>query len=234
MSALVQARGLALPGRLQPTDLTLEAGQFTCLIGPNGGGKTSLLHALAGIGSPQGQVTIAGTDPRGLHPHRRQHLLGYLSASRDLKWPLTAAAMIALGLPPDIDAADPIRFLELETLLERRIDRLSTGERSRVLIARAMAASPRLLLLDEPTANLDPRWQLKLIAELKARIRSSGQALLMAVHDLDTASACADRLLIMSGGRIVADGDPAEILSGPDIPAVFGIEKTAQGWRPVA
>ena len=99
MSALVQAAGLALPGRLGETALTLEAGELTCLVGPNGSGKTSLLHALAGIGGPSGSVLIDGSDPRGLPPGRRQLLYSYLPASRDISWPLTAQDLIALGSP---------------------------------------------------------------------------------------------------------------------------------------
>jgi iron complex transport system ATP-binding protein len=232
MSALLTASRLAMPGRLAETSLALDAGQLTCLIGPNGSGKTSLLHALAGIGTATGEVRIEGIDPRGLRPGRRQRLFSYLSASRDIKWPLKAADLVALGLPDGCDVGEIASALELGGMMDRRVDQLSTGERSRVLIARALAADPRVLLLDEPIANLDPLWQLKLMDYLRHVARTGNKAVLLAVHDLEAARSYADRLIIMNGGRIEADGDPQALLEGPDIPAVFGIERSEGGWRP--
>ena len=227
MSLLV-AEHLALPGRLHETDLRLEGGTLTCLIGPNGSGKTSLLHALAGIGA-SGRVRIDGVDPHTLGPGQRQRLLSFLPASRDVKWPLAARDLIALGGGgPSEEVYDD---LELAALADRRVDRLSTGERSRVLIARALVSRPRLLLLDEPVANLDPLWQLKLMDYLRAQVRSQGQAALVAMHDLELARLYADRLIIMQAGRIVADGEPDALMKGADIPAVFGIERAGSGWR---
>ena len=234
MSALLHASGLSLPGRLHETDLRLEAGTLTCLIGPNGSGKTSLLHAVAGIGRPQGTVAMDGTDPRRLAPGQRQRLFSYLPASRDAAWPLTARDLIRLGGDCSEERIEEILGdLELELFADRRIDHMSTGERSRVLIARALVASPRLLLLDEPAANLDPLWQLRLMDYLRRLARTGEQAMLVAVHDLELARAYADRLIVMSGGRIAADGDANALLSGPHMPRVFGIEYGSGGWRPV-
>jgi iron complex transport system ATP-binding protein len=111
---------------------------------------------------------------------------------------------------------------------------MSTGERSRVLIARALAARPRLLLLDEPASNLDPLWQLRLMDLLRAEAQANGQAVLMAVHDLELARHHADRLIVMSEGRIAADGESETVLDGTVVPAVFGIERVDGRWRPVA
>ncbi len=96
MSLLV-ARDLAIAGRLEPTALDLAGAQLTCLIGPNGSGKTSLLHALAGIGRARGTVRVGGIDPATVGPDARQRLLTFLPASRDVKWPLKAADLIAMG-----------------------------------------------------------------------------------------------------------------------------------------
>ena len=230
MSLLV-ATGLCIPGRLNETSLTIEAGTLTCLIGPNGSGKTSLLHAIAGIGSPEGRVHIDGVDSHRVGPAKRQHLLTYLPASRDIKWPLGARDLIRLGGEEDIEPV--LAELELEPFAGRRIDQLSTGERARVLLARALAPRPKLLLLDEPVTNLDPLWQLKLMERLRTLTRGSGRAVLMASHDLDLAARFADRLIVMDEGRTVADGGP-EILDGPHIRAVFGIEKRGSAWWPAA
>jgi iron complex transport system ATP-binding protein len=226
----VQAIGLSLKRRLEETDLHLASGALTCLIGPNGSGKTSLLHAVAGVGRPGGRVLIDGIDPRTVAPVRRAALLGFLPASRDVKWPLTARDLIRLG-GGGANMDDLLSALELAELADRRVDRLSTGERSRVLIARVLAPRPRLLLLDEPVANLDPLWQLRLMDHLRVLCRSDGCAVLVALHDLDLAARYADRLIIMEGRRIVADGAPELLLAGPAMREVFGVERFEGSWR---
>jgi iron complex transport system ATP-binding protein len=236
MTASLDAKALSLSGRLQPTDLSLAAGDLACIVGPNGAGKTSLLHAIAGIGRPGGSVRVEGKDPTALAPDARKALLAYLPASRDLPWPVRAGDVIRLGLPPresEDDLRNVLDALELAPLLDRRVDQLSTGERSRILIARALAPAPRLLLLDEPVANLDPYWQLRLMELLRERARESGCGLLLALHDLDLAARFADRLIVVAGGALAADGPPAAVLAGDVIREVFGIERSAGEWRPV-
>ena len=98
---------------------------------------------------------------------------------------------------------------------------------------RAISTRPKLLLLDEPVANLDPLWQLRLMDYLRNLARTEGSALLVAMHDLELARIYADRLIIMQDGAIAADGESAELLDGPHIPAIFGIEKKDGAWRPV-
>lgn len=231
MTALVEASGIALAGRLEPTEVSFAAGELACLVGPNGSGKTSLLHALAGIGQPCGKLRIEGIDPWRAPPAQRRRLVSYLPASRDVKWPLTASDVIALGGGNPASTSSLLSRLGIADMAERRVDRMSTGERSRVLIARALAPRARLLLLDEPVANLDPLWQLRLMEQLRADTRSAGQVMLVAMHDLDLAARCADRLIVMRNGKIVADGDPAGLIVGPVIESVFGIRRIAGSWR---
>jgi iron complex transport system ATP-binding protein len=231
VSELLDARALRIAGRLEPTDLAMAKPQFLCLVGPNGSGKTSLLHALAGIGAAEGEVRIDGRDPARLERDARKRLLAFLPASRDIGWPVTGRSLVGLGLPsdaPDEEAAWALAALGAETLAERRVDRLSTGERSRILIARALAPRPRLLLLDEPVANLDPQWQLRLMERLRALSRN--QAVIAAMHDLDLAARFADRMLIMDEGRVIADAPPDALIDGPEIRRVFGIERSGNAW----
>ncbi len=227
MSRLV-ATGLSIARRLAETSLTIEPGTLTCLIGPNGSGKTSLLHALAEVASPRGEVRIDDIDPRRASPAERPRLLTFLPASRDIKWPVKAADLIRLGGEDDIEAI--LAELELEFLADRRVDQLSTGERARVLIARALAPRPRILLLDEPVANLDPLWQIKVMEHLRGVVRG-GRTVLTAAHDLDLADRYADRLIVMDGGRIHSDGDK-RLLDGPEIAEVFGVERREGAWQP--
>ena len=218
---MLTASGLTLPHRLFDASLSLAEGELVCLIGPNGSGKTSLLHALAGIGGRPGMVSLDGGDPRRLGPALRPRAFTYLPAARDLPWPLLARDLIALG-GGDAD----LPALALAPLLDRRVDTLSTGERSRVLIARALAPRPKLLLLDEPTANLDPLWQIRLMELVRAEIATGGRAALVAIHDLDAAEHYADRVIVMNEGRIVAEGMA-------EIPAIFGVAKVDGRWEAI-
>jgi iron complex transport system ATP-binding protein len=225
---LLEARGLALAGRLAPTDLRVQSPQLVCLVGPNGSGKTSLLHALARIGGPEGEVRIAGEDPGRLPPALRKRRIAYFPASRDIAWPMAARDVVRLGSSDGAEEA--LDLLDLLELADRRMDRLSTGERSRVLIARALAQRSTLMLLDEPTANLDPAWQIRLMQRL--REASARSLVVAALHDLDLAARHADRLIVMDKGRVAADGLPAALLAGAEVTRVFGVERGPDGaWR---
>ena len=231
MTPAIEARGVAIDGRLHPTDLDVAAGSLVALIGPNGSGKTSLLRALAGIAG-RGTVTIAGEDLGAAPPARRPHLLALLPASRDLAWPIRVREVIALGLP----SGDPRRVerlideLELGPLADRPANQLSTGERARVLLARALAPSPRLLLLDEPLSNLDPYWVLRILDLIGETVRATGCAALVSLHDIDRVDAF-DRVLLADRGRIIADRPPGDMLASNELSRSFRIERKAAGWR---
>ncbi|HEX8511535.1 MAG TPA: ABC transporter ATP-binding protein, partial [Allosphingosinicella sp.] len=232
MTALLWAGKVGLPGRLGPVDFGMETAELVCLVGPNGSGKTSLLHALARIGRPSGEVRIDGLRPEALAPAERRRLLSYLPASRDVAWPLSVRDVVRLGAD-QAQSAEAIAALDLDAFALRRVDRLSTGERSRVLIARALAPRPLLLLLDEPVANLDPLWQLRLMEHLREAVRN-GQGAIVAMHDLDLAARFADRLVLMDQGAIVADGEPGAVLGSARLEAVFGIRRVEGEWRPLS
>lgn len=228
MTPRVEARGLALAGRLAPTDLVAEVGEMVALVGPNGGGKTSLLRALARVEDAAGTVRIDGEDVDSATEARRARLLAFLPASRDIAWPIRVRDIVALGGAEAKRVDGLLDQLALTALSDRPIGSLSTGERTRALLARAIAARPRLLLLDEPLAHLDPYWALRILDLLAAQARG-GAAVLVALHDLQPLDRF-DRLLLIDGGKVVGDGQP-EMLRG-DVAALFGVEPDpGGGWR---
>lgn len=234
MNAGLRARGLALRARLDPTDLELAAGSLTALIGPNGAGKTSLLHAIAGVGRPAGDVFVGGRPLGEVTRAARAAMLGYVPASRELAWPIAVRAFVALtARQASVGAMEAmLDALDLASLAERPVDTLSTGERTRVLLARALLPEPEVLLLDEPFANLDPLWQLRLAALLRAKA-GAGMTILFSAHDLDLAGGLAERVLIVDRGRVVASGRFDDLHE--EIENVFGVRRGEDvAWEAVA
>ena len=232
MTPLLEAYGVAIEGRLEPADLRCGAGEMVAVVGPNGAGKTSLLRALAGIELDRGSVDIAGERIATAPPTRRMRLLSFLPATRTLIWPISARDVIALGLPaPDIQRTEElIDLLELRRLADRPVNRLSTGERSRVLLARALAARPRVLLLDEPLSNLDPYWVLRTLQVLRETASRDRCVVLASLHDLAQLHAF-DRALLIDDGRIVAEAGPADILRNSAFSRAFRVERAGDRWR---
>ena len=230
MTSLV-AHGVALDARLEPTDLTVRSGELVAVIGPNGGGKTSLLRALARVEHAAGRVEIDGEDIDQAPEARRRRLLAFLPASRDIGWPIAARDVLALGLAvPDAERIDALlEWFELERLADRPVNRLSTGECARVLMARALAARPRVLLLDEPLSNLDPYWVVRFIEQFRS-LASGGQMLLVAIHDLAVIERF-DRVLLVADGRIQTDETPARLLASERFEEIFRICRTDVGWK---
>ncbi len=228
MTSLI-ARQVAIEGRLQPTDVEVTAGEMVALIGPNGGGKTSLLRALARIESAGGEVLIDGESVDATPPPRRRRLLSFLPASRDITWPISVRDVIALGLDrPDDERIDSlISQFELESLAGRPVNRLSTGERARVLTARAFAARPSALLLDEPLSNLDPYWVLRFL-DLFRMSANGGQMVLVALHDLSLLPHF-DRALLIADGRVQMDEEPVDLMDSERFADIFRIRANADG-----
>lgn len=240
MSGILQASGLAvtLGGRsvLSGVDVAAGPGELVGLLGPNGAGKTTLLRALAGLLAPQaGSVTLDGMPLSGIPPAALARRLAYLASGDDCRWPLAAEALVALGRLPHrtpwsrLSAADmaaieaAMRFAGVLDLTGRPVTQLSGGERARVLLARALAGDPALLLADEPVAGLDPGHQLDVMA-LLARRAAAGGTVIVALHDLALAARFCTRLILLAGGRVLADGVPAAVLMPGNLRAAYGIE----------
>lgn len=231
LTVLLSVRDVALQGRLERTSFEVSAGSMTAVIGPNGSGKTSLLRALAGVECSSGKVLVAGEDIYRAQPARRRQLVSFLPASREVVWPIAVEDIIALGLPaPDAARASKLMHeLDLDQLRNRAIDRLSTGERARALLARALAGRSRVLLLDEPLSNLDPYHVLNTLRVLR-QATSEGAAALVSVHDLSTLSAF-DHVLLMSRGKAIPGETGRDILTSREFRSAFRVRPAGAGWQ---
>jgi thiamine transport system ATP-binding protein len=201
-------------------DLTLPDGSVLAVLGPSGSGKSSLLRAIAGlepVGS--GTVTWDGVDLRGTPTHKRGFALMFQDGQ--LFNHLTVARNVGyaprLRRAPDIgrQVQELLELVGLEGYADRLPSTLSGGERQRVALARSLAAEPRLLLLDEPLSALDAGLRERLAADLGAILRRAGTTALMVTHDHDEAYAVADRLVVMRSGRVVQEGQIAELWAHP-------------------
>ncbi|MGL6278200.1 MAG: ATP-binding cassette domain-containing protein [Gaiella sp.] len=194
-------------------DLRVRAGETVVLVGPNGSGKTTLLNVVAGLRPPtSGSVRVGGAPP-GSRAARRQVALVPDQPAGFEELTVTEQARLLVALAGSESRADETALaeLELEPLADARLGTLSRGQRRRAALAAALAAAPRLLLVDEATATLDRGAVALLVGLLRRRARAGGAALL-ATHDLAFAQAVADRAVLLDDGRIVADG-PVSTLS---------------------
>lgn len=227
MTALVEAT-VSIAGRLERTRVLLEQGTMTALVGPNGGGKTSLLRALAQVEEAGGEVKVGGERLCDAPPNRRSQLVGFLPASRDLAWPISVRDLLRLGLPHGAPVDTTLEELELTGLAGRRVDRLSTGERSRALIGRLLAAAPCLLLLDEPLSNLDPYWVRRLAGSFRDHVEAHRSTALISLHDFSLLKHF-DRVVAVASGGVAFDGRPDAFLEGAMFERIFRISPAAAG-----
>jgi len=231
---------------LRGASLTLRAGELVAVLGPNGAGKTSLLRAMLGLTDlTDGSARLDGLECARLSAAERARKVSYLPQRRPLAWPNTVRDIVALGrfahgaalgrLSSEDSAAveDALTACDLNTLADRNANSLSGGELARVHFARALAARTPLLIADEPVAALDPRHQLRIAALIRKFVDGGGGALVV-LHEVELAARFADRLVWMSGGKIVAAGSPRETLSAQIMHDVYGvrarIESDDQGF----
>ena len=209
-------------------------GEWVGLIGANGAGKSSLLRAAAQVVPYDGAVKVAGETMGRISPRRRARLVAYVPQQPELPAGMSAIDYTLLGRTPHIgyfgvESAEDQRVcvevldrIGLAGLAERHLSTLSGGELQRVVLARALAQDAPVLLLDEPTSALDLGRRvdaLELVDELR---RERGLTVLSAMHDLTLAAQFTDRLVLMSGGQVVAAGVPADVLDEQLLSACFG------------
>jgi iron complex transport system ATP-binding protein len=237
MMLTAQNLAVSLTGRTVLSDvaLSLSAGHLVALVGPNGAGKTTLLRALAGLVPSSGAVHIRGDALAVLPLRERARRFAYLPQGHVVHWPLPARDIVALGRFPhgvtdparmsqkDIDAVSrAMQAADVVEFADRRVTELSGGERSRVALARVLAVEAPVILADEPVASLDPRHQIDVMKTLRAAA-DGGVLVIVVTHDLGLAARFADHVMVLSAGRLVSQGAPADALSEAVMHDVFRI-----------
>ncbi|MER2265069.1 ABC transporter ATP-binding protein [Methylobacterium oxalidis] len=237
MSLAAQDLAIALGGRpiLSSVGLGLARGAFVGLVGPNGAGKTTLLRAMAGLIAPtRGAVNLDGRPLASFGRDERARRIAALFQGAGIGWPMTVQEVVALGRLPhrrsfaglaSSDRASIARAMartDVAHLRGRAEPTLSSGERMRVLLARALAVEAEWLLADEPITALDPAHQIEAMALLRSVARD-GAGVVAVLHDLALAARYCDRIVVMEAGRIVADGHPEDALTDRQLADVFGV-----------
>jgi iron complex transport system ATP-binding protein len=217
---------------------TLHPGTLVGVIGPNGAGKSTLVRAMLGlVSTTPGAVWVDGQDVSALSPRELSRKIAYLSQGHTLHWPLSVERLVALGRLPHLAPMSRISAQD-QAIVREAMDRadvahlagrtateLSGGERERVMLARALAVGAGAIVADEPLASLDPGHQID-VMDLLSREARAGTLVVTVLHDLTMAARHCDRLLLIDGGRLVADGTPGEVLTHERMRAVYGV--TAQ------
>jgi iron complex transport system ATP-binding protein len=220
---------------LRGLSATLRPGALVGVIGPNGAGKSTLVRAMLGLVPPaSGAISVDGEPLARLQPRDLARRVAYLPQGQTLHWPLTVERLVALGRLPHLGpmsriSADDERAVQdamaradVTDLAGRVATELSGGERARAMLARALAVGAPALVVDEPLASLDPGHQID-VMDLLAREAQGGKLVVAVLHDLTMAARYCDRLLLVNGGELVADGTPQEVLTAERLRAVYGV-----------
>ena len=222
---------------LNNISLNVGEGTVLSLVGPNGSGKTTLLKCMNRILNPKkGTIFLEGKDISKLKAKELARFLGYIPQNAHNSFPLTVFDTVLLGRIPHLNfkISDQdketvfavLTLMGLEDIAFRTFNELSGGERQKVLVARALCQEPEVLLLDEPTSNLDLRHQLEVLSIIVNLVKGRGISAVMAIHDLNLASRFSDNLVMLKDGMIYAIGEVREILNSKNIREVYGVDTT--------
>lgn len=218
--------------------LKLEPGQVTAIIGPNGAGKSTMMRTLnGGLESASGEILL---DDRPINSYSRRAIarrIAVVAQEADLRFPVTVFEFVLGGryawastsgwgweTARDVDVTQEVLLeTQLEELSERLMNELSGGERQRAVLARALATEAGILLLDEPTANLDLAHQATILALVRKRCNRRGTSALVVTHDINLAAEFSNNILLMKNGRSVAFGEPDEVLTPALLKELFAV-----------
>jgi iron complex transport system ATP-binding protein len=218
---------------LRTVSCAVAGGGWLALIGPNGAGKSTLIRAMAALIPYTGTITLGQADARAMKPRDRARTLAYVPQEPVLPPDLTVTQYVMLGRTPHLGylavpgrhdrerAGAAMERLDVGRFANRRLARLSGGERQRVVLARALAADPAVLLLDEPTSMLDVGHEQHVLELVDGLRKETSLTVVSTLHDLTVAGQYADELVLMDGGQVVARGTPAAVLTKTLIESVY-------------
>jgi iron complex transport system ATP-binding protein len=222
---------------VEGVSFALEAGKIIALLGANGAGKTTLLKSLnAGLPTSAGEITLDGKQIDKLARREIARKIAVIAQENETKFPVSVLEFVlsgrfahgaAFGWETENDlriALDCLEACDLKNYESRLMNRLSGGERQRVILARALATEAKILLLDEPTANLDLAHQAMMFRLINERCKNSNYSAVLITHDLNLASEFADEILLLKNGRIIAKGKPDAVLTAGNLMEVFGVK----------
>lgn len=221
---------------LEGVTLTVEKGEFFGVLGPNGSGKSTLLNLISGIRLPlEGTIRLKGVAPGRMKRRELARLVAVVPQGTSWMFPLTVQEVVLMGRTPHIgrlafeserDLAvvrSAMEATDILPLASRLMDTLSGGERQKVLIARALAQEPEVILLDEPTSSLDIAHQIRTFDLIRSLSRSAGLTVLSVTHDMNLAALYCDRIALLREGRIHCLGRPSEVITEAHIMDVYGV-----------
>ncbi len=221
---------------LRDVSMTLSSGEIIALLGANGAGKSTLVRALNGtVPVTRGEILIDGRPIAEMSRREIARKIAVVAQENETRFPVTVLEFVLSGrfvhggkfgweTERDVESArSALAECDLDAFEDRLMDNLSGGERQRVVLARALAAGASIVLLDEPTANLDLAHQVMMFRLVKKQCREFGSSAVVITHDLNLASEFADRILMLKDGRIAAAGAPREVLSAENVMDIFGI-----------
>jgi len=220
---------------LKNLTLNVEGGEILSIVGPNGSGKTTLLRCINRAIKPrEGTVLLEGKNVAKMNFMEIAKKMSTVRQSADTAFPSTVLDMVLMGrrpyikwsvTPKDLEIVDRVmKLVDINHLTDRYLDELSGGERQKVTMARALAQEPKVLLLDEPTANLDVKNQLEILSIIKDLVKRENMAVVIAIHDLNLAARFSDKMVMLKDGAIVAAGSPNSVLTQSNIMKVYGVE----------
>ena len=220
---------------LKDVDLEVDLNEVLSIVGPNGSGKTTLLKCIDRILKPnQGAVLIDGTDVTNIRLGELSKIIGYVPQTSTSTFPFTVFDVVLMGRRPYVRwsvserdreiVTEILKFLGISELAARHLNELSGGEQQKVIVARALAQQPQILLLDEPTSNLDIKHQLEVLGIIKDLTRTRQLSVIMAMHDLNLASRFSDKMVLLKQGCIFAVGTPESVLTEENIESVYGVK----------
>lgn len=220
---------------LHGATFTVQTGSFCALLGPNGSGKSTLTKVIARVHAPQhGTVLLDDEDLLKLPRRTAARLVSYVPQSSEVPFDLSVRESVLLGRTPHFGmrpgsddweiVENVIERLDLTALSNRNVASLSGGQAQRVLIARALAQQPQVLLLDEPTSALDLRYQVDTLDLVRTITHEQGISAIVAIHDLVHAAFFCDHIILLQNGRIVADGHPTEALTSELVSEVYALD----------